>query len=253
MQLPADDATTLALLYHLNSGVWSNTEAYADAYELQHKAIPDPQAIPLEAPGDPSDLAKLIAGRTSCRKFAARAMPFEKLARILHFSYGTTGLRHDTGLPWPILGRAVPSAGALYPLEIYAGVRNVEGVADGVYHYNAVEQRLERLERCGATDLWRCLYYPEFVENANLLFMIAAVFKRTMKKYGPRGYRYILLEAGHCAQNMCLLAAEGGLATLCMGGFHDDLSMYTLGFNGQDEAVVYGIGAGFPAGQVPGK
>lgn len=248
MQLPADDAMTLALLYHLNSGVWSNIEASAESsYEQQYKSIPDAQPIPLPTPAGPSELAKLIEKRRSCRRFAARTMPFEKVARILHSSYGTTGLRHDTGLPWPIWGRAVPSAGALYPLEIYAGIRSVEGVADGVYHYNAVEQQLERLKWCGVKDLWGCLFYPEFVENANLLLVISAVFKRTMKKYGPRGYRYILLEAGHCAENMCLLAAEGGLATLCMGGFHDTLCTNALGLAGHDELVVYCVGAGFPA------
>jgi SagB-type dehydrogenase family enzyme len=244
MQLSADDAMTLALLYHFNSGVWSNTEAYADFYEMRHKTVPDPQPIPLEA-GDPSDLAKLIARRNSCRRFAPRTMPFEDLARILHWSYGTTGLRNDTGLPWPIWARAVPSAGALYPLEIYAGICNVERIADGVYHYNAIERQLERLERCGIADLRRCLFYPESVENANLVLMISAVFKRTMKKYGARGYRYILFEAGHCAENMCLVAAEHGLATLCLGGFHDALCTGTLGLNGQDESVIYCVGAGF--------
>jgi SagB-type dehydrogenase family enzyme len=248
MQLPADDAMTLALLYHLNSGVWSNTEATAESnYEQQYKSVPDAQPITLAAPADHSELAKLIEKRRSCRRFAARTMPFENLSRILHSSYGTTGLRHDTGLPWPIWGRAVPSAGALYPLEIYAGIRNVEGIADGVFHYNAVERQLERITRCGVKDLWGCLFYPEFVEHANLLLMISAVFKRTMKKYGPRGYRYILLEAGHCAENICLLAAEDGLATLCMGGFHDAVCTSTLGLAGPDEAVVYCIGAGFPS------
>jgi SagB-type dehydrogenase family enzyme len=246
MQLPADDAMTLALLYHLNSQVWSVPEGSADSYEMQHKAVPDPKAIRLEAPSDASDLAKLIDRRRSCRRFAARQMPFADLARILHSSYGTNGVREDSGLAWPIWARAVPSAGALYPLEIYVAVCNVERVTDGAYHYNAIEQRLERLECCSVEDLRGCILYPESVANANLLLMIAAVFKRTMKKYGPRGYRYILFEAGHCAENMCLLAAERGLATLCIGGFHDALCASTLGLKTNQEAVIYCVAAGWP-------
>lgn len=248
MQLPADDATTLALLYHLNSGVWSNLEAYTESsYEMKFKVVPDANPIRLTEPQRPSELAKLIERRRSCRRYAKQTMPFETAARILHSSYGTTGLLHDTGLPWPIWGRAVPSAGGLYPLEIYAGVRNVEGIADGVYHYNGVEQQLERLAWSSAKDLWGCLLYPEFLENANLLMAISTVFQRTMKKYGPRGYRYVLFEAGHCAENICLLATELGLGSLCLGGFDDMLFACTLGLDGRDEAVVYCVGAGFPA------
>ena len=76
---------------------------------------------------------------------------------------------------------------------------------------------------------------------------LSAVFARTLKKYGPRGYRYILLEAGHCAQNLCLLAAERGLATLCLGGFQDTKLNRLLGLDGTTEAVVYCQGVGYAA------
>ena len=248
MQLPADDAMSLALLYHLNSEVWSNTEAYTDTpYEMLYKTVPDPQAITLASDASPSDLAKLIEERQSCRRFAPAVMPFDKMSRILNSGYGTTGLRDGAELPWPIWGRAVPSAGGLYPLELYAGVRNVEHVTDGVYHFNPLERQLERIAGCETMDLWRCLFYPEFLDNANLLVVISAVFRRMMKKYGPRGYRYILFEAGHCAQNICLLAAECGLATLCLGGFRDSSINHALGLDGRDEAVIYCIGAGVQA------
>ena len=58
---------------------------------------------------------------------------------------------------------------------------------------------------------------------------MAAVFGRNQKKYGPRGYRYTLLEAGHSAQNVCLRAIELGLGTLCMGGFEDSRLNRVLG------------------------
>ena len=67
------------------------------------------------------------------------------------------------------------------------------------------------------------------LENANAVVVMSAVFDRTLHKYGPRGYRYILIEAGHAAQNLCLLSAERNLATLCVGGFVDSGS---TGFSG---------------------
>jgi SagB-type dehydrogenase family enzyme len=73
------------------------------------------------------------------------------------------------------------------------------------------------------------------------------VFRRTQKKYGPRGYRYILLEAGHCGQNFCLKAAELGLSTLCMGGFVDSGLNMMLGLQQKEEGVVYTVAAGYAA------
>lgn len=245
MQLPADDAITLALLYHLNSGVWSNTETNANIpYEMLYKTVPDPQPVKLVSYASPSDVGKLIEERRSCRRFARAVVPFDKISKILNSSYGTTGLRDDAELPWPIWARAVPSAGGLYPLEIYAAIRNVESVSEGVYHFNPVYQQLERLSRSETRELCGSLFYPESVDNANLLLVISAVFLRTMKKYGPRGYRYILLEAGHCAQNICLLSAECGLATLCLGGFRDSDMNRALGLDGRAEAVIYCIAVG---------
>jgi SagB-type dehydrogenase family enzyme len=86
-----------------------------------------------------------------------------------------------------------------------------------------------------------------FLENANVLFMFSAVFHRTLKKYGARGYRYILLEAGHAAQNVCLLAAEEGLGALCAGGFIDSKLNRFLEFDGRTESVLYCVGVGYEA------
>ena len=86
-----------------------------------------------------------------------------------------------------------------------------------------------------------------FISNANLVIFVAAQFQRTLAKYGPRGYRYVLLEAGHVAQNLCLLAEERGLTTLCIGGFRDAKVNGWLGIDGMREAVVYGVAVGYSA------
>ena len=77
--------------------------------------------------------------------------------------------------------------------------------------------------------------------------LFVAVLDRTLHKYGARGYRYILLEAGHAAQNLCLLAAERGLSSLCAGGFIDTRINALLDLTQGREAVVYCVGTGHPA------
>ena len=85
------------------------------------------------------------------------------------------------------------------------------------------------------------------MRDANLVIVLAAVFTRSQKKYGPRGYRYTLLEAGHAGQNICLRAAELGLSTLCMGGFVDSALNALIGLDVPREGAVYTLAAGYAA------
>jgi len=143
--------------------------------------------------------------------------------------------------------RPAPSAGGLYPLEMYVAARSVDGLADGFYHYNVPRHELEPLPDAAPLDqLSDVLLVQPYVQSANVLVFLAAVFSRTLRRYGPRGYRYMLLEAGHVGQNLCLLAAELGLGTLCVGGFQDGMLNAHLGLDGRNEAVLYCVCAGFP-------
>jgi SagB-type dehydrogenase family enzyme len=248
MIIPYEDITALSLLYHINSEPWQNLEAYQGAgYEVEYKSmagagnalsLPFPQATPL---------LQLLHSRQSCRQFEPRAMSQATLSTLLAGSYGVTRLSQ---LPDSLnaLFRTVPSAGALYPLELYIALENVEGMPDGLHHYNVREHSLEPLmEKAEADSLRGALLTEPFIHNANLVIYLVAVFKRTQKKYGPRGYRYILLEAGHVAQNICLLAAEQGLGSLCMGGFLDSKLNHLLGLSTDQEAVVYSVAVGHKA------
>jgi SagB-type dehydrogenase family enzyme len=82
------------------------------------------------------------------------------------------------------------------------------------------------------------------IRGANLILFLSAVFARSQKKYGPRGYRYIMLEAGHAAQNICLSAVEQGLGSLCMGGFLDGGLNNFLGLDSITETVIYSEAVG---------
>jgi SagB-type dehydrogenase family enzyme len=143
------------------------------------------------------------------------------------------------------LRRSVPSGGGLFPLEIYLFLQRIEGVQDGLYHYDVMGHALELLSSGHkSSELQSAFYTYPFCAHANVILCHAAVFERTQKKYGPRGYRYILLEAGHSAQNVCLVAAELGLGSLCMGGFIDTLLNRTLGLTPYKEGVVYAVAVG---------
>lgn len=245
MIIPYEEITALSLLYHINSEPWQNLEAYqGDGYEVEYKSMAAPGEARSLPPPQGTPLLHLLHARQSRRQFQPRMMSQATLSTLLAGSYGLTRLDR---LPDSLtaLFRTVPSAGALYPLELYLSLENVEGMPDGLHHYNVREHSLEQLkDKAAATEVHSALLTEPFIRHANLVFYLAAVFKRTQKKYGPRGYRYILLEAGHVAQNICLLATEQGLGSLCMGGFMDAKLNRLLGLSGDEEAVVYSVAVG---------
>lgn len=247
--LEATDSRSLALLYHLNSEPWLNPDAYEEhGFEFHFKEMPGiGPSVVLPAPDDKGALLQLIGRRSSCREYAAKPLALDSLAALLAGAYGLTRpVTIPEGLQ--LMARAVPSAGGLYPLELYVLLQRVDTLDDGLYHYNVVDHALEPL-RMGIerTSLAECVLAAPFLENANALVFVSAVFDRTLHKYGPRGYRYILFEAGHAAQNLCLLAAERDLGSLCVGGFRDAALNHLLELDPRTEAVVYCIGVGHPA------
>jgi SagB-type dehydrogenase family enzyme len=243
--IPLEDPTTLSLLFHLNSEPWLNDEAYKGGAINQELKVPDGviAEIPLPRPAG-SALMELLAQRHSCRDFAQTEMSLENASALLAASYGALAPARFGGQT-PFLRRTVPSAGGLFPLEVYVFTQRVQGIDDGLYHYDVVAHSLRQLRR---ENLFRTLepmfYTYPFMKDANLVFAISAVFMRIQKKYGPRGYRYTLMEAGHVAQNISLRAIELGLATLCMGGFVDSSLNELLNLQPKEEGVVYTIAAG---------
>lgn len=248
--LPYEDFRSLPLLYHLNSEPWLNQEAYTDPSSVtEWSPLADPaRAVSLPRAPSETPLRALLARRRSCRAYEMRPMPLATLATLLDNAYGGITLaRRDNGLSG--LTRPVPSAGGLYPLEIRVATRGVTGLPDGVHHYNPLHHCLEPADVRGELqDLGAHLLAQYFLQDASLVFFLSAVFERSLRKYGARGYRYVLLEAGHVAQNLCLTAVEQDLASLCVGGFRDTGLNRFLGLEEAREAVVYGVGVGYPSG-----
>ena len=246
---PFEDGTSLSLLYHLNSEPWGNIEAYQSVtYEVEYKQV-TPSSPPLSLPTpSESDITRLATKRWSCRAYEPKPLPLSALSSLLWGSYGITRTDETLLSGSLALMRPVPSAGGLFPLEIYVASQRVQDLPDGLHHYNVRNHALEPMSDGPIFKaLQPHLFMFQAIEHANAIVFLTAVFNRTQKKYGPRGYRYVLLEAGHVAQNLCLLAVEQGLGSLCMGGYADGELNRVLGLTPLQEGVVYSVAIGWPA------
>lgn len=143
--------------------------------------------------------------------------------------------------------RGVPSGGALYPLEVYLLARRVAETEPGVYHFDPLDRALELLDgREPAVEA--VLVDPEIGERAAALLVVTGMFWRSRCKYGQRGYRFALLEAGHLVQAMLLLATAAGIDALPLGGFYDSALDKLVRADGVNESVVYAVAVGRSAG-----
>jgi SagB-type dehydrogenase family enzyme len=203
--------------------------------------------VALPPPRPPSaTLWEAIEGRATCRSFAAGALAAADLATILHAGYGVTHvLETDVGR-LPLL--AVPSGGALYPLELFVAALRVDGLEPGIYHFDPLLPGLEILR--GALDaeaIGALSTYPEIASACAALLFVVAVFGRARFKYGLRAYRFALLEAGHLAQNVVLASTALELAAVPLGGFYDRRTDEFLDLDGVNESTLYAIAVGLPA------
>jgi len=196
-------------------------------------ASPQVEEMALPAPrlkGEMS-LEETLVARRSVRQFTDEELTLEEISQLLWAAQGITA---DWG------GRTAPSAGALYPLEVYVAT------ADGLYHYvpqghkAIVESRTDLRH-----ELWRAGLSQDAIREAPAVFVIAAVYARTERKYGGRAERYVRLEAGHAAQNLLLQAVALGLGGVPIGAFYDDQVQNALSLP-SDYEPLYLIPIGHP-------
>lgn len=159
-------------------------------------------------------LEQLLEQRRSVRSFAGTPLRLTELGQLL---WAAQGITHPDGL------RTAPSAGALYPLELYVVAGVVDGLEAGVYHYQPGNHRLARIaagDRRG--PLTRAALGQSWMRDAAAVIVLSAVFERTSWKYGRRAKRYVHMEVGHAGQNLFLQAGALGLGTVVVGAFDDD-------------------------------
>jgi SagB-type dehydrogenase family enzyme len=143
------------------------------------------------------------------------------------------GITSDRGF------RTAPSAGALYPLEIYLVAGNVDDLAPGIYKYNPAENDLNLVKGGDArAGMAAASLGQRSVADGAIDIVIAAVYERTTVKYGVRGERFVHMEVGHAAQNICLQAAALGLGLVTIGAF-DDVEVAKVVGMPQDESPLY--------------
>jgi len=173
--------------------------------------------------------------RRSVRSYPNEALTLQEVSQLLWAAQGIT----DT------LGRrTAPSAGALYPLEIYVVAGNVQNLSPGVYKYDPVPHRLEKvMDQDVRTKLSGACLGQASVRQGAVSFVFAAVYERTTVKYGDRGIMYVHLEAGHAAQNLCLQATALGLALVTVGAFSDEQVAEVMNLP-DDEQPIYVIPVG---------
>jgi SagB-type dehydrogenase family enzyme len=202
-------------------------------------------AIGLPEPVYPDvTLERAVRTRRSGREFGLGGVSLTQLATLLHGAYGVSS-RPVNGSEQTF--RSVPSGGGLYPLEVYCAVSRVDDVAPGLYHFDPPRGVLEEYRRLESSDeLVRASTYPQLVEQCAVTFLLTAMFWRTRFKYGVRGYRFALLEAGHVVQNLVLICAALGLAAVPLGGFYDRLVDDFLAVDGVNESALYCVCVGPP-------
>lgn len=178
-------------------------------------------------------LEEAIFKRRSQREFQRKDLSLEQIGQLLWAAQGITAKRGGFNF------RAAPSAGALYPLELYALTK------DGLYHYIPEGHKLENLsDRDLRGDLADAALGQGSVASSALDIVICAVYERVTSKYGQRGVRYVHIEAGHAAQNIHLQAVALGLGSVPIGAFSDEGVQKTLGLP-KDHEPLYIIPVGY--------
>lgn len=206
-----------------------------------YKAYPDAPRVALPEPsldrGPP--VGRTIADRRSTRDYSPEPISPRELADVLFLTTGVSAER------WGNARRTAPSSGALYPIETYVVVHNVDGIERGVYHYALREHELEQV-RAGdyRRDTVDQAIGQEFLGECAAVLFLTQIVQRMRPKYHDRSYRYGLLEAGHIGENGYLAAISLGLGACGVGAFMDDEINAMLGVDGVGEAAVYMLAVG---------
>ena len=185
--------------------------------------LPEPDragSIPLE---------RMLDRRRSVRTYADAPLTLQEVSQLL---WAAQGITHPSGY------RTAPSAGALYPLDLYLTGGRVTDLPDGVYHYRPRGHVLVRTESADRrADLAAAALNQSWVRTGAVVIAIAGVYERSTQKYGDRGRRYTHIEVGHAAQNLYLQAEALDLGTVIVGAFNDEKVRRALGLSDRERPL----------------
>jgi SagB-type dehydrogenase family enzyme len=183
---------------------------------------------------------RAIKDRRTVRSFSSKPLSMDILGQLLWAAQGITGrLGHK---------RSAPSAGALYPMDVYAvvGKKGVRGLDAGNYHYEPGNHAVELVTQGDLLrGLARAALSQTWMARAPVNLVITSEYKRITGKYGRRGIRYAMIEAGHIGQNIFLQAVSIGLKAGIVGAFYDqDISNVLKTPKGHEPLLIMPVGIG---------
>ncbi|MBD3360480.1 SagB/ThcOx family dehydrogenase [Candidatus Peregrinibacteria bacterium] len=200
--------------------------------EKENNNSPDSKTIELPEPEYDSDtsIEEAILNRRSIRNYKNEPLTISEISQIL---WAAQGITDEDGK------RAAPSAGALYPIEIYLVAGDVEELSPGIYKYNPGGHEIIRIAKDDVRkQLSSAALGQNQVEDAAADIVITAVYERTESKYGERAERYVHMEVGHIGQNIYLQCVALNLGTVSVGAF-DDMEVKEIINMEKDEEPLY--------------
>lgn len=212
-----------------DSELWSDawkTVQYKKYHRLKEVSLPEPMQIN-------AALSGVFNSRSSVRNYCGLPIQLSKISTLLYWSCGKK--ENDT--------RMYPSGGGMYPIEVYIlNSANSKELAAGIYHYDVKNHALRMLvERSFTkTELGKMFGYP-WAQKASVTILLSVVFDRTIQKYGERGYRITVLEAGHIMQNFHLVAHAIELSSCCLAGMREFFLEKIMNFDSNKESLLYAI------------
>jgi SagB-type dehydrogenase family enzyme len=199
---------------------------------LKGEKMKTPESFRLPEPRLSSKISveEALSKRRSVRDYSEDSLGIEEISQLLWSAQGVT-------VKWG--GRTAPSAGALYPLEIYVLAGKVKGLKPGLYHYDPEKHVItKKVDGDLREKLTQASLDQDEITKAPATFVITAVYERTMKKYEERGIQYVHMEVGAAAENIYLQAETLNLGTVFMGAFEDDKVKKVLGIKEEPLAIM---------------
>ncbi len=170
-----------------------------------------------------------LKARRSVRDYKNEPLTLSEVSQLLWAAQGITGERQF---------RTAPSAGALYPLEIYVLVANVKDLSPGIYKYNPSEHELLCTFKGNKGDeLADAALGQDCVRTASIVIVFAGVYERVIQKYGEMGIKATHMEAGHASQNIYLQAVSLNLGTVAVAGFDEEKVKAVINMEEEEEAL----------------
>jgi SagB-type dehydrogenase family enzyme len=198
-----------------------------------------------------TSVEKALSLRRSVRAYSDEPLSISDVSQILWAAQGITK-KMETPPPnfkykWQGGGRTAPSAGALYPLELYLAAGNVEGLLKGLYKYIPQSHSLEKVNESDLrNEISNAALMQESIKKAAAVVVIAAVYERTSVKYGERAQRYVHIEVGHVGQNIYLQGISLGIGTVMVGAFADEAVKKALQLPEEENPLAI-----MPLGKIP--